>query len=123
MRNPGNTVPAAAQVEGPPATRLQVLSEIDGALASLYQSAPHVLADSPNPRRLLLPTHAVREMTAGLSKFLNLSILDDQGRAANQVSALEEFRPWLQVLLGHTRFTPEKGQYGSYCISKQVIFP
>lgn len=68
---------------------LQVLYGIDKALASLYKSALHVLADGSNPKRLVLAAHAVREMMGGLPKFLDLPMLAEQGRLGDQVSALE----------------------------------
>lgn len=65
------------------------LSEKSESVAALYECALRVLSDGSNPGRLLLAAHAIREMTGGLPKFLDLPILAEQGRLGDQVSALE----------------------------------
>ncbi|MGC8761737.1 MAG: hypothetical protein ACP5VC_17405 [Bryobacteraceae bacterium] len=66
----------------------RALSEKSAAAAELYECALRVLSDGSNPGRLVLAAHAIREMTGGLPKSLDLPILADQGRLRDQVSAL-----------------------------------
>jgi len=58
-------------------------------VALLYECSLRVLADSSNPGRVLLAAHSIREMMGGLPKVLELPVLADQGRLADQINALE----------------------------------